>query len=127
MNRQYKLHNFRNLLVWKRGIELSISILKTTKTFPSQNRFDITSQIIRCSVSIPSNIAEGSSRKSMKDFCRFLDISLGSAFELETQLFIAKECQIGNSDKIEILINETVEMQKMIVGFKRNIYSQMNN
>jgi len=82
-------HNFRKLNIWIEGIELVNKTYQITKTFPSEEKFGLISQINRCSVSIPSNIAEGSSKSSEKHFKTYLETSLGSAFEWETQLIIA--------------------------------------
>jgi four helix bundle protein len=87
------MRNFRNLEIWKRSIELSKEIYRITSHFPAEERYGITSQMQRASVSIASNIAEGASRKSEVDFARFLEMAIESAFEVETQLIIA--CGIG--------------------------------
>lgn len=91
------------------------------KSFPSNERFELTSQIVRSAVSIPSNIAEGSGRTTNKEFARFLDIALGSAFELETQLIIAS--RIDNVSEIEAKnkIEKLQELQKMIKSFKSSL------
>ena len=83
-------HNFRNLKIWKEGLLLVNENSILTKRFPKEERFDLTSQMNRCSISIPSNIAEGTAKSSDKHFKIFLENSLGSAFEWETQLEIAK-------------------------------------
>lgn len=75
-------HTYKNLKIWKLGLEITLE-------FPKHERFDLSSQISRCSVSMPSNIAEGFARTD-KSFRHFLDISLGSSFELGTQLLVAK-------------------------------------
>ena len=85
------MHNFKELKVWRAGIDLSKSIFTLTKKFPTEERFGLISQMTRAAVSIPSNIAEGCGRKSNKELYQFLNIALGSAFELETQLIIARE------------------------------------
>jgi four helix bundle protein len=85
------MHNFKELKVWRAGIEVSKSIFSLTRNFPSDERYGLTSQMTRAAVSIPSNIAEGCGRKSNKELHQYLNISLGSAFELETQCIIAKE------------------------------------
>jgi len=81
----------KDLKVWQKGIELVKVIYDITKTFPSNEQFGLTSQIRRCSVSIPSNIAEGCGRNSDKELIHFLYIALGSASELETQIIISQE------------------------------------
>lgn len=85
------MRNFRELEIWKQAIALVMDIYSETNKFPTKERFGLVSQMTKCAVSIPSNIAEGCSRSSQKDFARFLRISLGSAFELETQLEIAMQ------------------------------------
>ncbi|MEO9532647.1 MAG: four helix bundle protein [Crocinitomicaceae bacterium] len=112
------MHNFRNLNIWKRSLEFSIEILDLVKKFPSDQRFEISSQMNRSAISIPSNIAEGSVRTTNKEFRRFLDFALGSAFELETQLIIASRTIDLEQDLINNKITELQEIQKMIKAFK---------
>ncbi len=81
-------HNYKNLKIWKVGMEIVDDVFEIVNKFPKEEKFGLTSQISRCSISIPSNIAEGSSRTD-KSFSHFIDVSLGSSFELETQLIIA--------------------------------------
>lgn len=81
--------NYRTLNFWKRSQSMAISIYKATSDFPKSEQFGLTNQMRRAAVSIPSNIAEGSSRSSKKEFGRYLEIAIGSAHELETQLGIA--------------------------------------
>jgi four helix bundle protein len=81
-----KSHNYRELKVWQKAIDLVIKVYKLTNQFPTTEKYGLVSQINRAVVSIPSNIAEGCSRISNKDFQHFLSMALGSAFELETQL-----------------------------------------
>ncbi|WP_420316825.1 four helix bundle protein [Ekhidna sp.] len=84
------MRDFSKYDIWKDGIEISIKIYSLTKDFPGVEKFGMTSQIRRASISIPSNFAEGCSRSSEKDFKRFIEISLGSSFEIKTQLTIAE-------------------------------------
>ena len=96
-------HNFKKMMIWKNAMDLSNSVFKITKEFPKQEDYGLTSQINRSAVSVPSNIAEGSSRYSNKDFNRFLEISLGSLYELHTQLVLAKyQGYIKNDSLIEL-------------------------
>lgn len=111
------MKNFKELRIWQKGIEIAVKSYKATETFPAQEKFGITSQITRAGVSIPSNIAEGSSRKSVKYYARFIEISLGSSFELETQLLIARELNFGNTEAMNHLLFEIGEEQKMLQGF----------
>lgn len=84
------MRDFRKLDVYDRSIKFVSKIYNITSSWPDLERFGLISQINRASVSIPSNIAEGSSRRTKNDFARFIEIALGSAFEVETQLIISK-------------------------------------
>ncbi len=92
-----KRHNYKNLKVWQLGIEIANDISDVLLNFPTHERYDLGSQLSRCSVSIPSNIAEGSSRTD-KSFSHFIDIALGSSFELLTQLIVAKHRKYINEE-----------------------------
>lgn len=94
---------------------------KITESFPLQEKFGLASQINRSGVSIPSNIAEGSSRTSDKDYNRFIEISLGSSFELETQLLIAKEVKYGNETLINVTLDLLAEEEKMLTAFSSSL------
>ena len=115
------MKNFKKLKVWQKGIELVVDIYKKSNKFPKEEVYGLTSQIRRSAVSIPSNIAEGSGRNSDKEFNRFLDISLGSSFELETQLIIAHKLKFLSDSDYETLNNEIIEEQKMITGLKKSL------
>ena len=111
-------HNFKELLVWKKSIDLVKLVYQILSLLPSEERFGLVSQMNRSSVSIPSNIAEGSGRTSDKEFLHFLNIAISSSYELETQLIISNE--IFGFDCSEC-INKVVEVQKMISGFKKSL------
>lgn len=83
--------DFKNLLVWQQAHDLTLAIYRATKLFPVEERFGLTNQIRRAVVSIESNIAEGNSRHTTKDFVQFLYIARGSLAEIESQLLIAKD------------------------------------
>ena len=111
-------HNFRKLEIWIQSMSIVKEVYQIIATFPVDERFGLKSQMSRCAVSVPSNIAEGSSRSSIKEFSHFLDIALGSSFELETQLIIAQDLfQIDN----ELIIEQCQNLQRMIIGFKQKI------
>ena len=115
------MHNFKKLDIWTKSMELVTKIYSITNSFPNQERFGLTYQIQRAAVSIPANIAEGSAKSSNKDFARFLEMSIGSSFELETELIIALNLKYIDSvvfTNIETKINE---IQKMINGFKQSL------
>ena len=85
------MHNFKDLKVWQESMSLAKEVFVLTKKFPNEEKYGLISQINRASVSIPSNVAEGAARDSIKEFNQFLNISLGSCFELETQLVLASD------------------------------------
>jgi len=85
------IHSHKDLTVWKRSMELVLAVYVLTENFPRTEIYGLTSQMRRCAVSIPSNIAEGRSRGTRRDYLQFLRISLGSAAELETQIEISKQ------------------------------------
>ena len=113
-------HNYKNLKIWQLGIEIANDVSDILVDFPKHERYDLSSQISRCSVSMPSNIAEGSSRTD-KSFSHFLDISLGSSFELTTQLIVAKHRNYITEiiyQKLEIKIEE---FQRMTMSFQNGL------
>ena len=105
--------SFEKLVAWQEAKELTMTIYQETKSFPSDERFGLTQQIRRAVMSVCANIAEGSSRNSDKDYARFLQLSLGSAFEVQTYLTIAKEMNWTKSEgiiEIELLLEEEIKM-----------------
>lgn len=115
------MRNFKELKVWQKGFQIAVNSFKITESFPLQEKFGLASQINRSGVSIPSNIAEGSSRTSDKDYNRFIEISLGSSFELETQLLIAKEVKYGNETLINVTLDLLAEEEKMLTAFSSSL------
>ena len=113
-------HNYKNLKIWKLGLEITNDISDLLLDFPKHERFDLSSQISRCSVSMPSNIAEGSSRTN-RSFSHFLDISLGSSFELGTQLLVAEHRNYINENNLKILEEKIEEFQRMTMGFQNRL------
>jgi four helix bundle protein len=108
-----KVHSYRDLLVWGKGIELTKELYAITKRFPDEERFGLTSQIRRACVSIPSNIAEGQARQSTKEFIKFLYITRGSLAELDTQLFLAREFGYIATDEYDTVLKKIDEIQRM--------------
>jgi len=115
------MRNFKELKIWQKGFQLAINCFKITATFPLQEKFGLISQINRAGVSVPSNIAEGSSRNSDKDYNRFIEIALGSCFELETQLLIAKELSFGDKNLTEEILLLISEEEKMLTSFSNSL------
>jgi four helix bundle protein len=117
------MRNFKELKIWQKGFTIAMNSFKITETFPKQEKFGLASQINRCGVSIPSNIAEGSSRPSPKEYSRYIEISLGSCFELETQLLIAKELNYGDKSVILDTLSQLTEEEKMLTSFSKVLLS----
>lgn len=116
------MHNFRQLQIWKEGMEVTKQVYLLLAKFPPSEKFGLISQISRCAVSVPSNIAEGSSRSSNKEFAHFLSIALGSLFELETQLLLSAELAIVNSTDVEPIIANLIQLQKKISVFRKTLF-----
>lgn len=110
-------HNFKKLKIWQEGISLVQITYKIVKSFPDYEKFNLVSQLIRCAVSIPSNIAEGTSKRTDRHFIQFLENSLGSAFEWETQMIVAFNEKYISRDEFHLLEDKIQELQKMISGF----------
>ncbi|WGH77093.1 four helix bundle protein [Tenacibaculum tangerinum] len=115
-----KRHNYKNLKIWNIGIEIVEDVFKLIDKFPKEEKFGLVSQINRCSVSIPSNIAEGSSRTD-KSFSHFIDIALGSSFELETQMIIACKRNYITQQELTLIEEKVAEFQKMTMGFQNKL------
>lgn len=99
------MRNFRKLEIWIQGIELVKKVYELADKLPSNEKFGLRSQITRAAVSVPSNIAEGCSRNSEIEFKRFLEIAIGSLFELETQIIIIEELRLINDEEVKDLFD----------------------
>ena len=114
------MHNFKRLEVWRRGYLLSLEIIRAAESFTGVARYALGNQIVRAAISIPSNIAEGSGRGSNKEFRRFLAIALGSAYELDTQVQLARDLGLIPGAAAQSLITEIDELQRMLRRLRRN-------
>lgn len=112
------MHNFKELDIWKRSRVFCSLIYSVTNNFPASEKFGIINQMRRCAVSVPSNIAEGASRESNKDFCRFLEIAIGSCYELETQLLISNDLGFLDNSKLKDLQDELNRIIMMTSRFR---------
>lgn len=111
------MRDFKKLKIWQNAMALADKLYDSSRFFPDEERFGLKSQCTRACVSIPSNIAEGSAKKSEKDYVRFMEMALGSCFELETQLLIIKKRNWLPEEDIDELLDLTVSEQKMISKF----------
>jgi len=112
---------YQDLKVWQLGIQITRTVYELTADFPDTEKFGLTSQLRRCAVSIPSNVAEGHSRDSNRELSRFVSIARGSLAELETQLIIAKELRFGNTKTIDQLLETLKEEGRMLTGLRRSL------
>jgi four helix bundle protein len=111
------MKTFRDLHIWQKGMCLVTQTYQITKQFPKEEIFGLTSQIRRCTISIPSNISEGFGRKSKKEFGQFLSIATGSLFEFQTQIEIAKNINYLNEQDFNNLYEKSRELEAMIISF----------
>ncbi|MFH1049447.1 MAG: four helix bundle protein [bacterium] len=116
---------FKKFKIWQKGMDLVLLIYELSKKLPNDEKYAIRSQITRAAFSIPSNIAEGSSRSSQKELKRFLEIALGSAYELETQLLCIQKLELLNDNHINEILIMLNEEQKMINSFMNKLKSNI--
>lgn len=112
------MHNYHDLKIWQEGIKLVKSVYSLTAKFPKEEMYGLTSQLRRATISIPSNIAEGTGRTSDKEFQRFLDYAIGSLFELETQIILANDLNFITLEDYETIHQDIKSLIRMIVKFK---------
>jgi len=120
-----KIQSYRELDVWKKSMNLVEICYKITREFPKEELYSLTNQIRRASISIPSNIAEGQSRWSTKEFLRFLSIARGSLSELETQLILAQRLKYISEDNLNEILKLTDEIGKMISGLRKSLQNKL--
>ena len=116
-------HNFKSLKIWQRAMDLTDLTYDYCKDLPIDERFNLINQLNRCSCSVPSNIAEGSGKRTNVHFGEFLTTALTSSFEVETQLLICERRKYGSKEKLNECLELVVELQKMIFAFRERILS----
>ncbi|MBR6829925.1 MAG: four helix bundle protein [Paludibacteraceae bacterium] len=121
------MHNFRELVAWQKAMQLTKAVYVLTKTFPSVEQYGLVSQIQRAVVSIPSNIAEGAGRPTQKELVHFLSFSLGSAYELETELLLARELDYITEEQSKQINAEVVEVQKLVYSLMKKFNPSESN
>ena len=114
-------HNFKKLKIWERSMNLIHLTFEYCQNLPKEERYNLIDQINRCSCSIPSNIAEGSGKRTKLQFGEYLSISISSSYELETQLLICQQRNYGNQEKLKLVLEELTEIQKMIFSFRSKV------
>ena len=114
---------FRDLKVWEKAHQLVKGLYQATGHFPTEEKFGLTAQMRRAAVSIPANIAEGCGRGSDRDMARFLQMSMGSASELEYELLLAHELGLLDSQSLQELAERTTEVKRMLASLIRRLES----
>jgi four helix bundle protein len=116
-----KTRNYRDLLVWQKAMLLVNKAYKTTARFPDSEKYGLANQLRRSAVSVPSNIAEGHGHSNSKDYIRFLNITMGSLFELQTQLEIAYNQEYLNDEIFKLMYDDSREIEKMLGALIRSL------
>ncbi len=118
------MQSFRNLKVWEKAHAVTLDIYKTSRAFPKEELYGLTSQMRRASASVGANIAEGSCRKGDAEFGRFLHIAIGSASELEYHLLLAHDLRLLSLVDYERLVGGVVEVKRMLVSLIRSMQNR---
>jgi four helix bundle protein len=111
------MHNYRELKIWKRSMDFVVKIYEISANFPKEEKYGLTAQLRSCAVSVPSNISEGAGRGTNKQFKRFLEISMGSINEVQTQVELAYRIDYLIKEIYESLVDEAIQIYKMILTF----------
>ena len=115
------MRNFRELKIWQKGMDIVTGVYQLSSLLPKDEKYGLKTQLQRAAVSIPSNIAEGCNRNSEIDFKRFLEIAIGSSYELETQLTIIENINLVSEEKVVPTLQLLSEEQKMLNSFIASI------
>lgn len=107
------MHNFQNLIIWQKAMDLTEDIYRMSSEFPTEEKYGLTSQIRRSAVSVPSNIAEGAGRNTDGEFKNFLGIASGSSNELFSQLILSYRLELVSENKVAPILNNLIEIQKI--------------
>jgi four helix bundle protein len=108
------MKDFRDLKVWERAHQITLSVYRSTRNFPKQETYGMVSQLRRCSSSVAANIAEGCGRAGNADFGRFLTMAMGSASELEYFLLLARDLEYMSREHYDALLKSVTEMRRML-------------
>jgi four helix bundle protein len=115
------MHNYKQLKVWEKAIDLVVDVYKATTDFPKEEKYGLISQMRRSAVSVPSNIAEGAGRNSDKEFCNFLSYAHASSFELETQVIVSNKLELLSKDACDDLCGKINEVQRMNFSLQQKL------
>ena len=118
------MQDFKKIVFWQRAYEFSLRIYRETQAFPAVEKYGLTTQLRRAATSIPINIAEGAGRNSNKEFANFLQISIGSASEVECELMFARDLGYLNTDVYSFLDTELKQIRRMMYAYRETISPQ---
>lgn len=118
------MQRFTDLKVWQRGHRLALDVYRLTSGFPSEERFGLTSQMRRASTSVPTTIAEGSRRRSPKDYAHFLNIAEGSLAELEYLFMLSRDLGYIEAETANAHATEATEISRMVYSLRAKVESQ---
>lgn len=119
------VRSYKDLKVWQKAMQLVTAVYPATQDFPKTEMYGLTNQIRRCAVSVPSNIAEGSARRTTREFIRFVNIASGSIAELETQLILAQRLGYLAEDRMAFLLKQSDEIGKMLYALQRALTERL--
>jgi len=114
-------HNFKKLVIWQDAMDFCDFIYNYTESLPSKEKYNLITQLEKCGVSIPSNISEGSGKRTNNHFAEFLTTALTSSYEAETQLLICERRKYGKKEELDFLLKQVEELQRKIFNFRETI------
>lgn len=115
------MKTFRDLLIWQKSMELVVLVYESTDSFPDSEKYGLVSQMRRAAISLPSNIAEGYGRNTPGEFQRFLNITMGSLFEIQTQFELANRLDFLTDSTYKVMFQKSREIERMTSSFIRSI------
>ncbi len=118
------VRSYRDLLVWQKSMDLAMEIYAVVKNFPKEELYGLTSQMKRSALSVPSNIAEGSSRRTTGEFMRYINIATGSLAEIETQIIFSSRLNYINKEITSSLLKQADEVSRMLQGLYNSLESK---
>ena len=119
------MRDFKQLKVWEKSHQLNLDVYKMAASFPREELFGLTSQIRRAAHSIPTNICEGCGRNTLAEFAQFLNVSMGSASELEYHLLVANDLGLISSAVYERLLTQVLEVKRMLGAYLQKVYADI--
>ncbi len=119
-----RIRSYRDLKVWQKSMDLAVRTYELTRTFPSEEKYGIVSQMRRAAASVPANIAEGQAKRSTKEFIQMLGIARGSLAEIETFVALSERLGMTRSETSESLLEDCAEINRMMNGLMRALSSR---